>query len=89
MGLNRCCVATEAPELDEFLGGRGMVVLSFGQILNGAISARCGHFIHCLYHMIPNLHIYYIIIPHFLLHMITSIANSNLFSNTRLICSVQ
>ena len=32
MGLNRCCVATEAPELDEFLGGRGMVVLSFGQI---------------------------------------------------------
>jgi hypothetical protein len=57
--------------------------------LNGAISARCGHFIQCLYHMIPNLHIYYIIIPHFLLHMITSIANSNLFSNTRLICSVQ
>jgi hypothetical protein len=46
--------------------------------LNGAISARCGHFIHYLYHLIPNLHIYCIIIPHFLLHMITSIANSQI-----------
>jgi hypothetical protein len=27
--------------------------------------------------MIPNLHIYYTIIPHFLLQMITSIANTN------------
>jgi hypothetical protein len=41
--------------------------------LNGAISARCGHFIHCLYHMITNLHIYYIILPHFPLHRITGI----------------
>jgi hypothetical protein len=84
-----------SPQIGTNFWVSGWIVLSFDLCLlaeftlNGAISTRCGHFIHCLYHMIPNLHIYYIIIPHFLLHMITSIANSNLFSNTRLICSIQ
>jgi hypothetical protein len=76
------CVATEAPELDEFLGGRVVCFVFRSDLclltefaLNGAISARCGHFIHCLYHVIPNLHILHNYTT-FLLHMITSIANS-------------
>ena len=74
-------MATEAPELDEFLGGwvggrvgyfvlRSDLCLLTEFTLTGAISARCDHFMLCLYHMIPNLHIYHIIIPHFLLQMI-------------------
>ena len=69
---------------------RDVLFLYFGQTLcllteftlYGAICARClYHMIICLYHMIPNLHIHCIILPHFLSHMITSIANSSYYSH--------